>query len=61
MSEGEEIRHRDTKNVVKNIIRLFQSWIDTHSLSKSQIEESLSGLVSRNKYNNSLILDISKD
>jgi len=61
MSEGEEIRHRDTKNVVKNIIRLFQSWIETHSVSRSQIEESLSGLVSRNKYNNSLILDISKD
>lgn len=61
MSEGEEIRHRDTKNVVKNIIRLFQSWIETHSVSRSQIKESLSGLVSRNKYNNSLILDISKD
>lgn len=61
MSEGDEVRLRDTKNVVKNIIRLFQTWIDEHSRNKSQIQESLSNLLFKAKFNNKLILEISKD
>jgi len=32
--ESDNSKQRDTKNVVKNIIRLFQGWLEEHIVTK---------------------------
>lgn len=58
----EDYRVRDTKNLVKNIFRLFNSWLEKHTppeLSLTTVVESM--LLNNNrKYNNRLVIQISK-
>ncbi len=58
----EEYKVRDTKNVVKNIFRLFQSWIEQNKSSEFQLGSALEQCLSNNKekYNNRLINNLSK-
>jgi hypothetical protein len=52
---------RDVKNVVKNIIKLFRGWIEDLNPYRADLSNSLNNLILRNeKYNNSLILSLSK-
>jgi hypothetical protein len=47
--------------VVKNVFRLFQSWVDKHCNPRLRLGESLSALLKANgRYNNSLVLNLSK-
>jgi hypothetical protein len=53
-------RSKDTKNVVKNIIRLFQGWLE-EGLPKSRgIYDQLSSFIMDIKYNNHLIMRMAK-
>jgi hypothetical protein len=50
---------RDIKNVVKNIFRLFQMWIDTSTPSEMQLGSALKDLLKcHKKFNNALIKKI---
>jgi hypothetical protein len=57
----DETRTRDTKNVVKNILRLFQSWIDDHSPPELGLKRALESLLDSGKFNNNLIINLSRD
>lgn len=49
---------RDTKNVVKNIIRLFQGWLDEIPRTRRQLASAIEDLVNAGKYNNNLIISL---
>lgn len=58
----EDGKIRDVRNVVKNIFRLFQSWVEDNTISELCLAGSLAHLLNKTgKYNNSLIIAISKD
>ena len=53
-------KSRDTKNVIKNIVRLFQNWLEeTLALNRETIQE-LNQLVAELKYNNKLMLRMAR-
>lgn len=51
---------RDTKNLVKNIFRLFESWVEEHLGGSIELRETLRGFLQSVKYNNNLVINLSK-
>ena len=60
--KSKEIKHRDTKNIVKNIYRRFRRWTEDHYSAESELYRSLMSLFKiHKKYNNKLIIKLSKN
>ena len=53
-------KSRDTKNVIKNIVRLFQNWLEETLALNREILQELNQLVVELKYNNKLMLRMAK-
>ena len=59
---SDRFRAKDTKNVVKNIFRLFKAWTAKNTPEDQSIPTTLKQLRSDvGKYNNSLVLSISQN
>ena len=58
----EEHRVRDTKNLVKNICKLFQNWIEDDPLVKLHLGERVRDFFEQHhRYNNNLIRTLARD
>jgi hypothetical protein len=56
--EMESNKMKDTKNVVKNIIRLFQCWLEENLPEYKEIYDDMLALIQRIKFNNNLIFKL---
>jgi len=57
-----EVKTRDTKDIVKNIYRLFQNWVEEKipSVHQRHLTQELRSLLEENgKYSNTLIIKLS--
>jgi hypothetical protein len=52
---------KDTKNVVKNIIRLFQCWLEENLPNYREVYDELLAFIGRIKFNNHLVMQLAKD
>jgi len=55
----DEVRSRDTKNIVKNIFKILLGWLEDHTSSELKLAQ-LMKTFSRDhgKYNNNLLLKV---
>ena len=54
------MRLRDTKNLVKNIIRLFQAWLEERQEIGAEVHQGLFDAIQHGKFNNNLIITLSQ-
>lgn len=62
--KNEEFKVRDTKNLVKNIFKLFKGWVEDSAPQElgQELKVALQDLLAKNgKFNNSLIISLSKE
>lgn len=62
--KNEEFKVRDTKNLVKNIFKLFKGWVEDSAPQelRQELKVALQDLLAKNgKFNNSLIISLSKE
>lgn len=60
LNEPCDMRLRDTKNLVKNIIRLFQAWLEERREIGGEVHQGLSEAIQSGKFNNNLIITMSQ-